>query len=208
MGRSRRIDHPGAVHHVTARGNAKADIFLTSRDASVFLATLGSVVRDHRWSCLAYCLMPNHYHLLIETREANLSVGMHALNATYARMFNSAHDRVGHVFQQRFHAEAVRADEHMLEAMRYVALNPVRAGLASTPDAWRWSSHRAMAGLCSPPIWLARERVLRLFGGSGVYVRFVAEGHSTARPKRETQAEMAKRLGVSQTTISRMLRRE
>lgn len=176
MGRQPRIDHPGAIHHITARGNAKANIFLTSRDGSVFLATLGTVVRDYRWSCIAYCLMPNHYHLLIETREANLSRGMHTLNATYARMFNTAHDRVGHVFQQRFHAQAVGADEHLLETMRYIALNPVRAGLAASPAAWRWSSHRATTDEVAPPRWLARHRVTRLFGGTDAYVRFVDEG--------------------------------
>ncbi len=137
-----------------------------------------TVVGEHGWSCFAYCLMPNHYHLLIETREANLSVGMHALNATYARMFNAAQGRVGHVFQQRFHAEGIHADEHLLETMRYIALNPVRAGLAETAGAWRWSSHRAMAGACAPPRWLVRDRALRLFGvgGADAYVRFVAEG--------------------------------
>jgi REP element-mobilizing transposase RayT len=210
VGRPPRIDSPGAFHHVTARGNAKADIFLTSRDASVFLATLGTVVGNHRWSCFAYCLMPNHYHLLIETREANLSLGMHALNATYARMFNAAHERVGHVFQQRFHAEAIRADEHLLETLRYIALNPVRAGLADTPDAWRWSSHRATTGACAPPRWLSRDRALRLFGpgGADAYLCFVAEGGTGERRRRETQAEMAKRLGISQASVSRMLRRE
>ena len=210
MGRRPRIDHPGAFHHVTARGNAKADIFLTSRDAEVFLATFGDVVRDRRWSCFAYCLMPNHYHLLIETHEANLSVGMHALNAAYARMFNVAHDRVGHVFQQRFHAEAIGRDEHMLEALRYIVLNPVRAGLSETPDVWRWSSHGAMTGACPAPRWLARDRALQQFGPGGVaaYRRFVAEGGADERPRRETQAEMAKRLGVSQATVSRLLRRE
>ena len=178
MGRRPRIDSAGALHHVTARGNAKANIFLTARDASVFLATLGTVVGDHRWTCFAYCLMPNHYHLLIETREANLSVGMHALNATYARMFNAAHERVGHVFQQRFHAEAIHADEHLMETLRYIVLNPVRAGLAEAPGAWQWSSHRAMAGACAPPRWLSRNRTLRLFGpgDADAYVRFVAEG--------------------------------
>ncbi|HEY2868207.1 MAG TPA: transposase [Gaiellales bacterium] len=178
IGRRPRIDYPGAIHHVTTRGNAKAAIFRTSRDASVFLATLGTVLRDHRWPCFAYCLMPNHYHLLVETPEANLSVGMHSLNTKYARLFNAAHDRVGHVFQQRFHAEAVGKDQHLLEAMRYIALNPVRAGLATTPAAWRWSSHRAMAGLAAPPRWLARDRTLRLFGpdGADAYARFVAEG--------------------------------
>ena len=103
----------------------------------MFLATLGTVVNDHSWSCFAYCLMPNHYHLLIETPEPNLSSGMHALNATYARMFNAAHDRVGHVFQQRFHSEVINREAHLLEAMRYVVLNPVRAGLAAQPAAWR-----------------------------------------------------------------------
>jgi REP element-mobilizing transposase RayT len=195
---------------VTARVNAKADIFLTSRDAAVFLATLGNVVRDRRWSCFAYCLMPNHYHLLIETHEASLSIGMHSLNASYARMFNTAHHRVGHVFQQRFHAEPIRTDAHLLETMRYIALNPVRAGLVENVSAWRWSSYPAMAGECTPPRWLAHTRALRHFGaeGANAYRRFVAEGGTGGRPRRETQAEMAKRLGVSQATVSRLLRRE
>jgi putative transposase len=210
MGRRPRIDHPGAFHHVTARGNAKAAIFVTSRDAEVFLATLGDVVRDRRWSCLAYCLMPNHYHLLIQTREANLSHGMHTLNATYARMFNAAHGRVGHVFQQRFHAEPIGREEHLLEALRYIVLNPVRAGLSETPEAWRWSSYGAMAGTCTAPHWLARDRALQQFGRGDVdaYLRFVADGGAGEQPRRETQAEMARRLGVSQATVSRLLRRE
>jgi REP-associated tyrosine transposase len=210
MGRRPRTDHPGALHHVTARGNAKADIFRTSRDAEVFLATLGNVVRDRRWSCYAYCLMPTHYHLLIETHEASLSAGMHSLNATYARLFNTAHDRVGHVFQKRFHAEPIDTDAHLLETMRYIALNPVRAGLVENVSAWRWSSYPGTAGDCTPARWLARTRALGHFGAGGAdaYRRFIADGGTGERRRRETQAEMAKRLGVSQATVSRLLRRE
>jgi putative transposase len=210
MGRVPRTHLPDGFFHVTARGVGRAAIFRDDLDYADFRNHLLRVAGRYRWTIHAYCLMPNHYHLLIETQEANLSAGMHAVNARYARMFNAAHERVGHVFQQRFHAQAIVGDEHLLEAMRYIALNPVRAGFAKTPGAWRWSSHRAMAGACSPPRWLARDRALGQFapGGADAYLEFVAEGGTGERPRRETQAEMAARLGVSQATVSRLLRRE
>jgi hypothetical protein len=137
--------------------------------------------------------MPNHYHLLVATPEPTLSRGMHSLNATYARMFNSAHGRVGHVFQARFHAETVAHDGHLLEALRYVALNPVRAGLVSAPERWQWSSYRATAGLCSYPAWLACDATLRLFAADTAraqvgYRRFVAAGLNVEVPGTGTGA--------------------
>lgn len=205
------MDHADAIHHVTARSNSGADIFRTDRDAAVFLSVFGLAVADQGWLCSAYCLMPTHYHLLLETPQPTLSVGMHWLNATYARLFNAAHDRRGHVFQKRFHSEVVSRDSHLLEAIRYILLNPVRAGLVDEPEGWAWSSYRPTAGLSRAPTWLASERALGPFGADIVRARasyrtFVAEGER-GRRTRETQAEMARRLGVSQATISRMLRR-
>lgn len=174
MGRPPRVEYEGAIHHVTARGNARGRIFSTPRDALVFLSTLGDVVVRHDWQCLAYCLMPNHYHLLLETPRANLSAGMHTLNASYARMFNAAHGRTGHVFERRFHSEPVTRDEHLLETIRYLANNPVRAGIACRAELWRWSSHRATAGLSPVPRWLAVARVHALFAPDS-YQAFVGE---------------------------------
>jgi putative transposase len=212
VGRPHRIDHAGAIHHVTARSNSGTDIFRSDRDASVFLAVFARAVADQGWLCTAYCLMPTHYHVLLETPRPTLSAGMHWLNATYARLFNVAHDRRGHVFQKRFHSEIVSRDAHLLEAMRYIALNPVRAGLVDEPERWRWSNYRATAGLARPPKWFASERALSVFGADSIAARaayrtFVAHGERTPRT-RETQAEMARRLGVSQATISRMLRQK
>jgi putative transposase len=138
-------------------------------------------VERHRWRCLAYCLMGNHYHLVIKLTEANLAAGMQVLNGVYARRFNRDHRCRGHLFERRYAAEHVARDAHLLEALRYSDLNPVRAGLCPHPARWRWSSYRAVVGEIAPPRLLAFEDVLALFG-DGLpnarrrYVRFVEEG--------------------------------
>jgi putative transposase len=225
-----RIQFSGAIHHVTTRGSSKEAIFRVDPDYSVFVATLAETTSAAGWRCLAYCLMPNHYHLMIETPQPTLSEGMHRLNGTYAARFNTAHARGGHVFESRFRAQLIKRDEHLLEAFRYVVLNPVRASLVPRPERWRWSSYRATAGLSSAPPWLASERVLGFFGESRrAYRQFVAEGiASGTRPRPSladlvtsrsraqislarheygyTQSEIAAHLGISQPTISRILR--
>lgn len=234
MPRRPRIQYSGAIHHVIARGNSGRDIFRTRRDASVFLATLGVTVTSSRWQCLAYCLMPTHYHVLVETPVPNLSEGMHFLNTKYAAGFNVAHEHVGHVFQKRFHSELVTRDEHLLEALRYIVLNPVRAGLVGRPETWDWSSYGATAGISQSHSWLAPERVLGLFApdppiARAEYREFVMAGIVDGRRDRPdldqlivdrsaseiiaardshgyTQAEIAAHLGVSQPTVSRILR--
>ena len=124
MARPLRIEYPGALYHVTSRGNAREDIFFDEKDRQRFLATLAHVIRDYHWICYAYCQMTNHYHLLIETPEANLSRGMRQLNGVYTQALNRRHGRVGHIFQGRFKALLVEKDGYLLELCRYIVLNP------------------------------------------------------------------------------------
>jgi REP element-mobilizing transposase RayT len=129
MARPLRIEIPGALYHVTARGNARAPICLSDSDRLLFLDLLGNAIEEHGWIYHSFCLMPNHYHLLLETPEANLSRGMRQLNGLYGQRFNRRHDRVGHVFQGRFKGILVERESHLLELARYVVLNPARAGI-------------------------------------------------------------------------------
>ena len=139
------------------------------------------MVADTNWICHAYCLMSNHYHLVIETPDKNLSKGMRQLNGVYTQMSNRRHGRVGHLFQGRYKAILVDADNHLLELARYVVLNPVRAGMVAEPAAWPWSSYRATVGIDAPPSWLAVDGLLAQFGTGRAqavqrYAAFVAEG--------------------------------
>src|SRR3989339_1664941 len=129
MTRPLRIEYPGAVYHVTSRGNEKKAVFKDDQDRESFLNTLYRVNKRYNWLCHAYCLMTNHYHLLIETPNANLSTGMRQLNGVYTQALNRRRNRVGHVFQGRYKAVLVQKDNHLLELCRYIVLNPVRAGL-------------------------------------------------------------------------------
>jgi len=146
MARPLRIEFPGAVYHVTARGNGRQRIFHDDWDNRKFLDLLGKTLDRFQWACHAYCLMVNHYHLMIETPEANLSKGMHHLNATFCQAHNKRHDTVGHLLQGRFKAIVVDRESYLLELARYVVLNPVRAGMVVWPEDWPWSSYRATAG--------------------------------------------------------------
>ena len=127
MARPLRLEYEGAVYHVTSRGNARQDIYLVDPDRELFLSVLGNTVERFSWLCHAYCQMSNHYHLLIETPEANLSRGMRHLNGVYTQAFNRRHMRSGHILQGRFKAIVVEKESHLLELARYVVLNPVRA---------------------------------------------------------------------------------
>jgi REP element-mobilizing transposase RayT len=128
MARPLRLQFPGAVYHLTSRGNARQKVFLTDADRELFLNTLTRVVRRYDWVCHAYCLMANHYHLLVETPKANLSIGMRQLNGIYTQSFNRRHNRTGHLFQGRFKAILVERKSHLLELCRYIVLNPARNG--------------------------------------------------------------------------------
>jgi REP element-mobilizing transposase RayT len=176
MARPLRIEFPGALYHLTSRGNARQPIFADDDDRRLFLHRLGEVVARHRWRCQAYCLMTNHYHLLVETPEANVSRGMQRLNSAYSQGFNSRHERVGHVLQGRFTGILVERDGHHLELARYVVLNPVRAGIVAAPEEYVWSSLRATLGLDPAPAWLDTGPVLAAFGSRARYLEHVRAG--------------------------------
>lgn len=181
MARPLRIEYSGAVYHVTSRGNARADIFADSADRQTFLLLLESVVHRFNWICHAYCLMDNHYHLLTETPDGNLSMGMRHLNGVYTQSFNRRHKRVGHVFQGRFKAVIVEKESHLLELCRYVVLNPVRAGMVSDPKKWRWSSYRATGSNIKKEAFLSTDWILDQFGKTKSearikYRQFVKDG--------------------------------
>ena len=181
MSRPLRLEFCGALYHVTSRGDRREAIYEDDEDRERFLQILGRVVLDFNWICHAYCLMDNHYHLLIETPDGNLSKGMRQLNGVFTQASNRRHGRGGHLFQGRYKAIVVDADTYLLELARYIVLNPVRAGMVADPGEWPWSSYRAMLGQASCPPWLAVGGLLSLFAkrrSTAVqrYVRFVAEG--------------------------------
>jgi putative transposase len=162
--RPHRLQPAGGVFHITSRGNRRQEIFVDDADRELFLAILGEVVARYRWRCHAYCLMPNHYHLLIETTEENLSIGMHRLNFLHAMRFNHRHGFDGHLFQGRFHSVLVESNHHLIELTRYIVLNPVRGGLCTHPLEWRWSSFRAAVRKVRRPRFLTLDWVLAQFG--------------------------------------------
>lgn len=164
MARPLRIEFPGAIYHITSRGNARQDIFINDQDRYSFLRLLGDVVSRFNWFCHAYCLMDNHYHLLIETIDGNLSQGMRHFNGVYSQGFNYRHERVGHVFQGRYKSIIIDRDNYLLEVCRYVVLNPVRAAIVESPRKYVWSSYNPTAGYVTPPTFLKVDWILGRFG--------------------------------------------
>lgn len=164
MSRPLRLEFAGAIYHVTSRGDRREDIYLNDSDREKWLVVLGSVCERFNWVVHAYCQMSNHYHLLIETVDGNLSRGMRQLNGVYTQYFNRTHKIVGHLFQGRYKAILVQKETYLLELTRYVVLNPVRAGMIDRLDEWRWSSFPAVAGLCDTPEWLDADWLLSQFG--------------------------------------------
>ena len=163
MARALRTDFPGAVHHVTSRGNERRPIFSDDRDREVFLQLLGRAVIRFGWSVTAYVLMTNHFHLVVQTPEPNLSRGMHWLNTAYVVWFNRRHERSGHLFGGRFKAFLIEKESYFTTVLRYVVLNPVRANMVARPEDYRWSSYRATAGLDEAPEWLDTAAPLASF---------------------------------------------
>jgi REP element-mobilizing transposase RayT len=195
MSRPLRLEFPGALYHVTARGNAQGDIFLNDGDRALLLACLSETVKRFGWLCHAYCLMDNHYHLLIETPDGNLSQGMRQLNGVYTQRFNRQHQRVGHLLQGRYKAILVERDSYLLELCRYVVLNPIRARMVKHIERYPWSSYPASMGMTACPGWLSTDWLLGHFDqrrsvARKHYAEFVAQGIGLASPWAAVQGQV------------------
>ena len=186
MARPLRIQYPGAVYHVTNRGNGRRNIVRDDVDRKRFLRTLGETVHRFGWILPAYVLMSNHFHLIVQLTDETLSSGMHWLDGRYSQSFNRRHGRVGHLFQGRFKAILVDSETYHLDVLRYVVLNPVRANISSHPKEYGWSSYQATAGIAEAPQWLAVDNVLALFGDDRLtaqarYAQFVQDAIGVTR---------------------------
>jgi REP element-mobilizing transposase RayT len=180
MTRPLRVLAENASYHIISRGNARMDVFRSDDERRRFLDLLADVVAQFRVACHAFCLMANHYHLVGQTAEPNLSDAIRQLNGTYAQWWNRRQDRIGHVWQGRFKAQLLQRDGHFLEACRYVVLNPIRAGLVTEPGDWPWSSYRATVGIAPCPSFLTTHVVLgarRNAQACEAYRTFIAAGH-------------------------------
>ncbi len=167
MSRPLRIEYPGAFYHVTSRGNERKMVFQSTRDREKYLSYLESAHQRYGAIIHTYCLMGNHYHLLLETPRGNLSQILHHINGAYTTYFNIKRSRSGHLFQGRFKGILVDKDAYCKELSRYIHLNPVRAGMAKTPSEYPWSSYRYFTGKDKRPEWLTMELILGDFGGEG-----------------------------------------
>ncbi len=181
MARPLRLELAGGLYHVTSRGDGREDIYLCDADRLMWLEVFAQVCRRFNWVCHAWCQMDNHYHLLIETPEANLAQGMRQLNGVYTQSFNRSHGRMGHVFQGRYKAIIVEQDSYLLELARYVVLNPLRANMIKRLEQWPWSSYLATCRQADAPAWLQTDWILAQFGQQRAraiqkYVQFVHEG--------------------------------
>src|SRR3954451_17279235 len=168
MPRKPRIDLPHAMHHVASRANGDRLLFREAADRLQFFDELKTVVRKYEWRCSAYCLMGSHFHLIVYTVEPTLSAGMARLCAAYAQWLNVKYSGAGHVFARRFMSKHITADSHLMEAHRYIALNPVRAELCDHPAGWHWGSYRALAGLERAPDFLDGARCTSSSGPSAL----------------------------------------
>jgi len=195
MARPLRIEFPGALYHVTSRGDRKEDIYDNDKDHYLFLSILEKIIKQYNWQCYAYCLMTNHYHMIIETPDGNLSSGMRQLNGIFTQASNRRHNRVGHLFQGRYKAILVEKDAYLLELSRYVVLNPVRAKMVGAASDWAWSSYRATAGLYTMPDWLSANYLLSQFSNQRKeslkrYTQFVENGLREESPWKKVKAQI------------------
>lgn len=190
MARPLRIEYPGALYHIMSRGNAYQDIYLNEEDRQAFLKNLEHCINLHNLVCHAYCLMSNHYHLLIETPDANLSQAMRDINGNYTQWFNTKHSRVGHVLQGRYKAYVIEKEPYLLEVVRYIVNNPVEAEVTKHAKDWNWSSYKATAGIVRVPKWLESDFTLSLFSkerkeAQKQYRKFVKDGLDCESPYNE-----------------------
>jgi len=187
MARPLRIEFAGGLYHITARGNARQDIYADNHDRAAFLELMDKTRARFDWHVHAYCLMGNHYHLLIETATPTLARGMKLLNGSYTQLFNRKHQRVGHLFQGRYKAILVDKESYLLELARYIVLNPVRARMVRTAAQWEWSSYRATAGIAERAPLLTTDWILSCFAdkrnqAQERYRRFVQAGRNQPSP--------------------------
>lgn len=195
MTRPLRIEYAGALYHITSRGNAQEAIYRNDEDRKEFLTLLSNVNKRYNWYCHAYCLMDNHYHLLIETNSPTLSKGMKYLNGSYTQYFNRVHKRVGHVYQGRFKAILVEKECYLLELSRYIVLNPVRARMVRTAKDWPWSSYRATVGISYAHSCLTTDWILAAFGkyrkrAQQYYREFIKQGRNQPSPWEQLQNQI------------------
>ncbi|MYM67386.1 addiction module toxin RelE [Pseudoduganella sp. FT55W] len=195
MSRPLRLEFADAIYHVTARGDRQQAIYRDDTDRLAWLSMLASTCARFNFSVHSFCQMTNHYHLLLETGEANLSRGMRQLNGLYSQYFNRRHQVVGHLFQGRYKAILVQKDLYLRELARYVVLNPVRAGMVSDIADWNWSSYHFMTQQPCPPVWLQTDWILALFGTSRqeameAYRHFVLAGIGEASPIKRTRHQL------------------
>ena len=195
MARPLRLEYAGALYHVTSRGDRREDIYFDDDDRIAWLKILGSVCARFNWVVHAYCQMTNHYHLLVETVDGNLSRGMRQLNGQYTQQFNRRHGMVGHLFQGRYKAIVVQKETYLLELSRYVVLNPIRAGMVRQLEDWSWSSYRAVADLDESPQWLDTDWLLSQFGKRRKkaiedYRKFILEGKGASSPLNDARHQL------------------
>jgi putative transposase len=162
-----RIEVPYGYYHVGTRGNNKCSIYADDRDRELFMFALRRIARKFGWLFYAYCLMGNHYHLVMQIGEAGISRGMCELNTWYAVNYNARHNRTNHLFGRRFWSELITSDAYLLSACRYVIQNPVRAHLCKTCEDWQWSSYRSTIGVALPEPFLAVRDVLDFVAPGG-----------------------------------------
>lgn len=180
MARPLRIEYPGAFYHVIQRGNERKDIFKSVQDRKQFLEYIKIVAKRYNIQVHTFCLMNNHFHLILETKEANLTKAMHALNTSYTVYFNTKRRRSGHLFQGRYKAILVEADAYLHHLSRYIHLNPVRVKMVQYPGDYAWSSYRFFVSDIKPPEWLCTDFILSIFDNhrkksKTLYKRFVIE---------------------------------
>jgi REP element-mobilizing transposase RayT len=195
MTRPLRLEYPGALYHVTSRGDRKAAIFRDDTDRAVWLQTLGETCAQYQFVIHAFCQMGNHYHLLLETIEGKLARGMRELNGIYSQYFNRRHQLVGHVFQGRYQAILIEKHSYLREVARYVVLNPVRAKLVRHPEDWPWSSYNYTCSDIPAPAWLDTNWLLATFSTQAheaieAYRRFVLEGIGLTSPLKQTYRQL------------------
>lgn len=182
MGRDLRILDPDAIYHVTSRGNNRALITFDRTDSACLRDELGAAATKYRFEVFAWCLMPNHLHVVLRAPEGGMSSGFQEIIGNHARRTNRRHGRTGHLFQNRFYCGELASDAHLIGAILYVVRNPVTAGLCEHAALWPDSSYRATVGLERAPRWLVVDQVLELFGSDpesarAEFARLVQSGH-------------------------------